>query len=462
MGKRELKKQYTELNYNFVDLVSLLDTTPTKKMTPFLVKQFNDWIQYTGEDEMEASSECEKMRRTLGDPKNELDEIVKRMVFKWAQPKLEIIQEFTEHMEANRLEENDINKYSNWNAIKLAVNEAEIKQGVKNKKNRVTILHQDEEWLVLKPLSMEASVNYGYGTKWCTSMKNSNSYFHKYSRGGVLLFVINRKNGVKYAFYSSPKEYSVWTTTDARIDSMETTVPFELLVKMKDWTNFDEVGPNYNYFEDEDRDDRNQRKRRGGMAILRTTMAGEGEPDRNPPHEATLDIVGEEDIMDADEEMAVPSSGNVVPTPTNDMRNVTISFRADDFNSESDDEEVVITEEYRDEEEGDWGMDEEVSMEESSDEIYVDITPREENMVGLGHSIHGSITEQGERTWENPYPNGPGGGFVIPEEFLDEMSNEELVERGATPVNRETAVTFEMEYDDSMDREVPQSEDNGN
>ena len=42
--------------------------------------------QYTGKAVFET------MRRTLGDPKNELDEIVKRMVFKWAQPKLEIIK----------------------------------------------------------------------------------------------------------------------------------------------------------------------------------------------------------------------------------------------------------------------------------------------------------------------------------------------------------------------------------
>ncbi len=404
MGKRELKKQYKELEFNFVDLVSLLDTTPTKKLTPFLVKQFNDWIQYTGNEKMDDSPEYNKMRKTLGDPKNELDEIIKRMVFKWAQPKLEIIKEFTEHMEANRLEENDINKYSNWNAIKIAVNEAEIKQGLKNKKNRIMILHQDEEWLVIKPLSIEASVNYGYGTKWCTSMKNSNSYFHRYSRDGVLLFVINRKNGVKYAFYSSPKEYSVWTTTDARIDSMETTIPFDLLGKIKGWTNFDEVGPNYNYFEDEDRGDIKKSRRRGGMATLITAMPNEGEPDRNPPHEATLDVIG--DAWDEDvEEMAVPSSGNVVPTPVNDMRNVTITFR----------EEDSITE--------DVGMDEEVSMEESSDEIYVDITSREESMVGLGHSIHGSITEQGERTWENPYPNGAGGGFDLESE--SEMTEEE-------------------------------------
>jgi hypothetical protein len=353
------------------------------------------------------------MRRTLGDPKNELDEIVKRMVFKWAQPKLEIIKEFTEHMESNRLVENDINNYDNWNAIKLAVNEAEIKQGIKNNKNKIMILHQDEEWLVLKPLSMEASVNYGYGTKWCTSMKNSNSYFHKYSRDGVLIFVINRKNGVKYAIYSSPKEFSVWTSTDARIDSMETTIPFDLMMRMKEWTNFDEVGPNYNYFEDEDKENNGERKR-GHLVAL----------------SALRSSVSENELL------SVTSSGNVFGGE-GDMRNE--EAPSDEVMMERWEDEPIVTESY----------DEEM-------DVSVDIENHGEAMVGYEDSVHGSITEQNERTWENPYPNGPGGGFNHGEEVMDEMP-EEMMER-AIPANRETAEAFEIGYDEGTDMEAPQSE----
>jgi len=253
------------------------------------------------------------------------------------------------------------------------VNEAEIKQGVKNKKNRIVILHTDDEWLVLKPLSVEASVNYGYGTKWCTSMKEGNSYFHKYSKNGVLIFVINRKNGVKYAFYSSPKEYSVWTVTDARIDSMETTIPFELLCQIKGWTNFDEVGPNYNYFEDEDKE---------GIKKESITLRGTtGESDRNDPIEATLDVVYDERDMG---EIAAPEESFDIT------------------------ENMVIEE----------GMSNEYEDEEIS--VHVDIRDRDEEMVGPGHLTHGQITNQGERTWDEPYPNGPGGGFDIDEPMITE------------------------------------------
>lgn len=425
MGKRDLKKQYTELEYNFVDLISLLDTTPTKKMTPFLVKQFNDWIQYTPNEMRKSSEEFETMRRTLGDPKNELDEIVKRMVFKWAQPKLEIIKEFTEHMESNRLEENDINNYDNWNAIKLAVNEAEIKQGIKNNKNKIMILHQDEEWLVLKPLSMEASVNYGYGTKWCTSMKNSNSYFHKYSRNGVLVFVINRKNGVKYAIYSSPKEFSVWTATDARIDSMETTIPFDLLMRMKEWTNFDEVGPNYNYFEDEDKENNGERKR--GHLVALGALRSRIVPNEESSMDETYGDLPHPSEEAPNDEVMMESWGDEIP--------MEVSYTLN--------EAPPLDEFYEDE----------------SMDVSVDIENHGETMVGYEDSVHGSITEQNERTWENPYPSGPGGGFVnefVNEEVMDEMP-EEMMER-VIPANRETAEAFEIGYDEGSDMESPQSE----
>lgn len=390
MGKRDLKKQYPELEYNFIDLITVLDTTPTKKVTPFLVRQFNDWIRYRPDELSESSPSFEKMSKLLGRPKNEMDEIIKKMVFQWAQPKLEIIEEFTEHMESNRLNENDINKYDNWSAIKLAINEAEIKQGVKNKKNKIIILHQDEEWLILKPLSIEASINYGYGTKWCTSMKNSNSYFHRYSKEGVLIFVINRKNGVKYAIYSSPSEFSVWTATDARIDSMETTIPFNLMMKMKSWTNFDEVGPNYNYFEDEDKD--NDDRVKSASDALRNVFSRQVQE-----QEITGISIEESFILDSVDysgghelDDTVIEDEQYTPEPECEPTfDSSYSIEAEEYLELED----GPTEEYLELNEGE-NMD-----------VYVDIEGQDDYMVGMASTIHGLITEQNERTWKNPYPN---------------------------------------------------------
>lgn len=387
MGKKDLKKQYPDLNLNFVDLISLLDTTPTKKITPFLVKEFYKHVQFTSDELKKSNQELESMGKTLGSPKNALDEFMKTIVFNWVKSKLDIIEDFTEHMENNRLKENDINKYNSWEQIQMAVTEVELKLDSKSKKNRIQKIYDDgEEWLVIKPLSIEASVNYGYGTKWCTSMNTNNTFFHRYSREGVLLFVINRKNGLKYAFYSSPREYSVWTSTDARIDSMETKIPFDLLVKIKDWTDFDKVGPNYDYFDDEDK---------VGLKVKKLVI-----PDEII---ATMRQQREEDEILAESVEGPPLE---------------------------DDEMVELSE----------PMEEPIPMRILSEQT--------EEMVGYGHPVHGSITEQGERTWSDPYPNGPGGGFDN-DTIMGEMP-EETMERD-NGVDIETAVMMmNPDYGDEL------------
>jgi hypothetical protein len=424
MGKRELKKQYPDLDYNFIDLVSMLDTTKNNKLTPFLVKQFHDWIQFRGDEKQDSAKEYYKMCEVLGTPTNELDEILKRMTFKWAQPKLEIIEEFTEHMNANRLVDNDINNYETWESLRTAVSEAEQKHGIKTKKNRIMILHQDSEWFVMKPLSIEASANYGMGTKWCTSSMNGD-FFHRYSKDGVLIYVINRKNSTKYAFYSSPKEFSVWTEGDARIDSMETIIPFDLLKQVREWCDFKVVGPNYDYFEDED-------KQGVKSKILFGEFRGENV---FTTAEVRMDDEPRADIATLINSVAESVGGEV-------------EFGGD---------EEVIEEEIMD------AVEEPMVME--NERISIDIRPQEEQLVGLGDSVHGRETPRGERTWSNPYPNGPGGGFNLPDLTEDEgeyVTGEDVPE-DAIPANEETRAAFvgvvtggedmamEVGYDEGVD-----------
>jgi len=216
---------------------------------------------------------------------------------------------------------------------------------------------------------------------------------------------------VKYAFYSSPNEYSVWTTTDARIDSMETTIPFELLGKVKDWTNFDEVGPNYNYFEEEDKEQNNKSKKLVSMRPLRHDM--------DEPIEATLDRMIRDE---GDEDEMRPND----PQPISvDM---SVTFQSDTF--ESVEEVNQITESYGEE----------------LIDVSVDIRNHGEQMVGMNHNTHGSITEQGERTWDNPYPNGIGGGFNIGGDVLEEMDGG-MMER-AIPADEETVEAMGIEFDE--------------
>ena len=53
---------------------------------------------------------------------------------------------------------------------------------------------EDDEWLVIRPLTIDASARYGASTKWCTTMIGKD-YFHRYSDRGCLLYNINKKTG---------------------------------------------------------------------------------------------------------------------------------------------------------------------------------------------------------------------------------------------------------------------------
>lgn len=65
-------------------------------------------------------------------------------------------------------------------------------EGKEAKKDSIK-LYEDDNILVVKPLTHKASCYYGSGTKWCTTMAGSPSYFNEYSRKGNLYYIILKK-----------------------------------------------------------------------------------------------------------------------------------------------------------------------------------------------------------------------------------------------------------------------------
>jgi hypothetical protein len=107
----------------------------------------------------------------------------------------------------------------------------------KTMEKQVRIVFDNDEWLMVRPLTFAASKKYGSNTKWCTTQENNPDYFMKYSKRGVLIYCINKKSGYKVAaFHSLDKsepEFSFWNQKDTRIDSMETELPSNLLDMVK-------------------------------------------------------------------------------------------------------------------------------------------------------------------------------------------------------------------------------------
>ena len=108
---------------------------------------------------------------------------------------------------------NDFGKYMN-SIIKskgdeiLSRTSGEWSRAVNAAKNDVKKVYEDDEWLILIPLSMDASCYWGNGTHWCTATRNEKeNYFERYNNNGELLININKKTREKYQFHIESMSY---------------------------------------------------------------------------------------------------------------------------------------------------------------------------------------------------------------------------------------------------------------
>jgi hypothetical protein len=260
MGKRNLKEQNKDLEIHVVDLINKFDPSETGKYTGFLTKILKDKIA-----ERENEKHVKKGRlRTLNIdydsefkmPKgtNDLEEVLIHYLSElYSRENMETLIRFHQHVKENRITGKDINGYKGWDEITKEVSLATLKQTQKLLEKEVQKVIETDEWLVVKPLTMEASLTYGAGTKWCTAMRHNKDYFYRYSHNGVLCYVINKIDGDKYGlFYDmESNEFSIWNAPDKRIDSVETTIPSDLMSKLYKFMKTEKC--NYDYFSESEK-----------------------------------------------------------------------------------------------------------------------------------------------------------------------------------------------------------------
>jgi hypothetical protein len=142
-------------------------------------------------------------------------------------------KKFCELNERGLIEQNDLSTYNNFEQITTQLTLAELKENAKDMEGSIIKLHDDSEWLIVKPLTFAASKKYGAFTKWCTTSKNNPEYFTRYINRGSLIYIINKKTGLKVACFKSldesEPEFSFWNSVDLRIDSLESGLPNNIL-----------------------------------------------------------------------------------------------------------------------------------------------------------------------------------------------------------------------------------------
>ena len=105
---------------------------------------------------------------------------------------MNLVRDF--HRFQPNLEKKDINQYGGFEELDLLLSEPRNKDEEKRMEGETEKVFEDDNFIVLRPLSLPASCRYGAGTKWCVTQKNAD-HFQRYTSGDQKLYFILRKKG---------------------------------------------------------------------------------------------------------------------------------------------------------------------------------------------------------------------------------------------------------------------------
>lgn len=208
-----LKEQHPDLNISLIDIISFLDPTDSYKYTEFLIKNFKNDSDYYSSNK---------------------DEFIGYMgVFLFGSGEIETLNEFERHSKANRIKIKDISQYTNFLELNESVKLAEEIEKRKKLEKEILNIYEDDTWLILTPLSFEASQVYGANTKWCVTQLK---YWNQYLTTHRLIYVLNKKTDTKIAFSRefSTEKFQAWDQLDKEVDPMFINfIPDELFLTIR-------------------------------------------------------------------------------------------------------------------------------------------------------------------------------------------------------------------------------------
>lgn len=239
MSNYKQLKSNPEYNISLVDIMSFVTKTNKAKYLDLFCKLYKNKKNAT----FKTYHYDEALSTNFNIPKSEVDTLtsfsayIHYLITENMSEDIKLFQKFVTLNERGLIEKNDVLTYSSIDELKNEVSKSESRHIEKEMEKQVQKISDDEEWLVLRPLTYESSKKYGSNTKWCTT-HNERTYFDKYTKNGILIYMINKKTGVKVAMFKSTKhndepgllggigkEFSFWDQKDLRIDSMESGLP---------------------------------------------------------------------------------------------------------------------------------------------------------------------------------------------------------------------------------------------
>ena len=234
----ELKKQHPYYDKSFIDVLSYVFEKP--KYVEMAIKLFKhkttditpEWLSMVKHDLVDMY--CIPKEKIDNLHPNELEMMFCFYNVLVGSRHAELLTNFVDYNERKLINQSDVTTYKSFDEMESQVSLAELKLVSKELQAQTEVLYDSDEWLVLKPLSFDASLKYGASTKWCTAMRNDPEYFARYARRGIVIYCINRSTGDKVAAFKNLNtdyeyETSFWDVKDIRIDSMEANLPRHVL-----------------------------------------------------------------------------------------------------------------------------------------------------------------------------------------------------------------------------------------
>ena len=159
----DLRNKYNSVSNSSFSKFVEADSTPTKKYLDFMLKTWED--------------------RKTGGPYRTTGSII------------DIVNKF--HDLTPYIENKDIYSkeyYGNFGKLIEVIEVAEVVREEKNfnKGEHINVLLETSEFLLLQPKTHKGSMKYGANTKWCTTTKNNESIFNRYTRDGFLGYLIDK------------------------------------------------------------------------------------------------------------------------------------------------------------------------------------------------------------------------------------------------------------------------------
>ena len=238
MSKIKELKTNTNNNLNFIEVLELFAPSKKSKYTETLLRLMNR----TKNIDQHIDETKEHLIQTFDFiTKEDLDKfspiqillMIRFLDSFFNYEDLKNFRRFCEYNERGLVSQNDLSTYKSFDDVLSQLNLAEMKVDVKQLEGEIVKVYEDEEWLLLRPLTYSASKKYGSNTKWCTTQESNSEYFIKYSSKGVLIYCMNKKSGYKVASFCSldknDPEFSFWNQKDTRIDSLQSELTEGLL-----------------------------------------------------------------------------------------------------------------------------------------------------------------------------------------------------------------------------------------